>query len=345
MNAHPPRKTTASPVRITVMDYDGSSLREHDVKDVEECVPYRDKPTVTWINVEGLDCPDVLARLEEAYGVHHLMLEDITQAHQRPRMVEYGSHVFVLARMLSRDRKESRLQEEQVSFILGNNFLITFQEGREGDVFDPVRRRLRSGYARLREAGADYLLHALLAALVERYFDVIDVIGEDLQAMDTLLFQKTDPGLLKRMSRLKKDFLTLRRSVWPLREAVHSLARGESVLVRPATEVYFRDLYNNVIQAADKIEVLRDTASGMLEIYLSTVSYRTNEVMKVLTIIATIFMPLTFIAGVYGMNFNPHASPFNMPELLWPFGYIWALGLMSAVAAGMLVYFRKRRWL
>jgi magnesium transporter len=330
---------------ITVLDYDANTFVEKTVLDVQECLPYKDQPTVTWINVDGLDCPEVLAKLDEVYCVHHLLIEDIKDLDQRPKMIEQDDHIFVVARMLSYESDGKTLLEEQVSFILGVNFLITFQENKEGDVFEPVRQRLRTSRSRLRMHGADHLLYALLDAITDKYFTVVDRIGERLEALDEGLLKHTEPSLLHKIGQIKKDLLVLRRSVWPLRDAIHALAHSDTELVRDETRVYFHSIHDHVIQVADTVEILRDTTSSMLDIYLSSVSFRLNEVMKVLTIIATVFMPLTFIAGLYGMNFNTSASPYNMPELTWPFGYVMVLGVMAAVAIGMLVFFKNKKWI
>ncbi len=330
---------------ITVLDYDANTFVEKTVTDVKECLPYKDQPTVTWINVDGLDCPEVLAKLDEVYCVHHLLIEDILDVDQRPKMVEQDGHVFVTARMLSYAADGQTLLEEQVSFILGPNFLITFQQGIEGDVFEPVRQHLRAGRSRLRSHGADHLLYALLDAVTDKYFSIVDRIGERLEKLDEVLLKHPDPSVLKKIGKIKKDLLVLRRSVWPLRDAIHSLAHSDTELVRDETRVYFHSIHDHVIQVADTVEILRDTTSSMLDIYLSSVSYRLNEVMKVLTIIATVFMPLTFIAGLYGMNFNTSASPFNMPELTWPFGYVMVLGVMLCIVIGMLLFFKNKKWI
>lgn len=330
--------------KITVFDYDADNCIEKVVKDVEACFPFRNKPTVTWVNVDGLHQTDILERLSQGYLLHHLVLEDILNINQRPKAEDFGEYIFFAAKMMEYNEESGEITEEQVSIILGDNFVITFQEEKEGDVFGDIRQRLRAGKGRIRKMKADYLAYAMLDAIVDNYFVILEKLGERIESIEELLVDKPDRQTLQAINRVKRSLIFLRKSVWPLREVARTVTQTESPLIRQESLAYFRDIHDHIIQAVDTIEAFRDTVSGMLDIYLSSLSHRLNEVMKVLTIIATIFMPLTFIAGIYGMNFNTHASAWNMPELNWPLGYLFALFLMVNVVTGMVVYFKKKNW-
>lgn len=329
---------------ITVFDYNEASFSERVVQDVKECFPFKSGAAVTWINVDGLERIDVLDKLSACYLVHHLVLEDILNINQRPKAEDFGDYFFVSAKMLAYDDGKDDIAEEQVSILLGANFVITFQEDRAGDVFSVIRERIRAGKGRVRKSGADYLVYALLDAIVDNYFVILEQLGEKIESLEESLMISPDTAVLHRINKMKRNLIFLRKSVWPMREVVRTIQESDSPLIRQETLAYFRDVYDHSIQAVDTIEAFRDTVSGMLDIYLSSLSHRLNEVMKVLTIIATVFMPLTFIAGLYGMNFNTRISILNMPELNWPFGYLWALGLMATSAISMILYFKRRRW-
>ena len=337
-------KAKSENIKITIFDYDEKNVIEKEVPDVEECIPFRDKQTVTWINVDGIHRIDILEKLTSCYQIHHLVLEDILNINQRPKIEDFGDYVYIAAKMLTLDEAKDDIVDEQVSIILGKNFLISFQEEKLGDVFDSIRQRIRVGKGRIRKMGSDYLAYALLDAMVDSYFMILERTGERIEELEESMVAKPDPTVLQTINKLKRRLIFLRKSVWPLREVVHGLTQTESNLLSDNASVYYRDIYDHVIQVVDTIEAFRDTVSGMLDIYLSSLSYKLNEVMKVLTIIATIFMPLTFIAGIYGMNFNWHVSRFNMPELNWRFGYFFALGIMTTVACTMIFYFKKKKW-
>jgi magnesium transporter len=327
----------AEGTRITVLDYDGEKLEEREVAAVEECFPFRQAPTVTWINVEGLGEVEKVEKLGGAFGMHPLVLEDILAGDQRPKVEDLDDYLCIVLKMLDYDEEAGEVIHEQVSLILGQAFVISFQEGREGDVFDPVRERIRSGKGRLRKLGADHLAYALLDAVVDRYFPILERIGDRVDALEEELVSDPTARTLEELHRLKREMLYLRRSVWPLREVISGLERAESPLIQESTGIYLRDVYDHIIQVIDTIETYRDMLAGMLDIYLSSVSNRMNAVMKVLTIIATIFMPLTFLAGVYGMNFK------HMPELEWGYPLIW--GVILFVGLVMLLYFKRKQWL
>ena len=325
-------------VRISIIDYDATQIEEKEAKTVEECFPFKDKPTVTWINVDGLHEVNVIEQLGGHFGLHPLLLEDILHTEQRPKMEDFGEYIFFVLKMLYFDDESHEIQAEQVSLILGSNFVISFQE-REGDVFKFVRERIRNSKGRIRKVGADYLAYALIDAIVDNYFIILEKLGETIEEMEEELVTNPTPETLQTIHHLKREMIFLRKSVWPLREVIGILERGESPLIQESTGIYLRDLYDHTIQVIDSVETFRDMVSGMLDIYLSSVSNKMNEVMKVLTIIATIFIPLTFIAGIYGMNFQ------YMPELGWRWGYPAVWFVMCAILITMMVYFRRKKWL
>lgn len=324
---------------LTLIDYDEANHQETEVKSVEECFSFRDKPTVTWINVEGIHDVTVVEKLGNCFGLHALVLEDILNTDQRPKMEVYGDYLYIVLKMLY-DGDGNRLVEgEQVSLILGSNFVISFQEGKEGDVFNPVRERIRSGKGLLRKMGSDYLVYSLIDTIVDNYFLILERLGEKIELLEEQLVAYPTTPTLREIQKFKNQMTFVRRMVWPLREVISGLGRKESTLVKETTEIYLRDVYDHVVQVMDTVEVYREMLSGMLDIYLSSVSNRLNSVMKVLTIIATIFMPLTFIAGIYGMNFK------YMPELEWRWGYpaVWLIVVLIGIS--MLIYFKKKKWL
>ncbi len=325
-------------VRITIIDYDKAQFQEKEAETVEECFPFKDKPTVTWINVDGIHEPEIVKKLGDCFGMHPLVLEDILNTDQRPKMEDYGNYIYIVLKMLYYDEKSNEMITEQVSLVLGSNFVISFQEKR-GDVFNPIRERIKSDKGRVRKMGADYLAYALTDAIVDNYFTILEKIGEKVESLEEELVAKPTPEILQAIHNLKRDLIFLRKSVWPLREVISGLERGESSLIDASTKLYLRDVYDHTIQVIDTVETLRDMVSGMLDIYLSSISNKMNEVMKVLTIIATIFIPLTFIAGIYGMNFA------FMPELGLPWAYPLILLVMVGVGILMLIYFRRKRWI
>lgn len=325
-------------VRITVIDYDEQRVQEKHVPSIEECLPLLVAPTVTWVNIDGLHDVSVIEKLGIAFDLHPLLLEDILSTAQRPKFEDYEKSIFLVLKMLRFGDDHQVVETEQVSLIVGPNFVLSFQE-RVGDVFDSVRDRIRSGKGRIRKLGADYLAYSLLDAIVDSYFLVLEKLGERIEDLEEELVSDPSQKTLRHIHTLKREMITLRRSIWPLRELVGGLQRSELPLVAESTRVYLRDVYDHTVQIIDTIESFRDMVSGMLDIYLSSVSNRMNAVMKVLTIIATLFIPLTFIAGVYGMNFE------HMPELKWRYSYAVVWAVMIGVASIMLAYFRRKKWL
>jgi magnesium transporter len=323
-------------VIISVMAYGAESLHESRAATAEEALARRDGAAVTWIDVSGVHQPDVVASFGRLLSLHPLTQEDILHTGQRPKEEAYPNYHYIVVRMLSTGNS-GEIVSEQLSMILASGLLVTFQE-RPGDVFDPVRCRIREGGGRLRSMGADYLAYRLMDAVVDNCFPLLEAIGDRVESLEDTLVSQAPGASLAEIHDLKRSLVDVRKSVWPLREVISALSRDDSPLVGEGVRLYLRDLYDHVIQLMDATETNRDMVSGMLDIYLSSVSNRMNEVMKVLTIMSTIFIPLTFIAGVYGMNFR------HMPELERTWGYPMALGIMAATAIGMVIYFRRRRW-
>jgi magnesium transporter len=326
-------------VKIRLIDYSDKKIRERELKTVEECFPFKETPTVTWIDIDGIKHTEIIEKIGKCFDLHPLVLEDIVNTEQRPKIEDFKNYVFIVLKMLSYDEKHADIKVEQVSLILGRNFVISFQDNVEGDVFDNVRQRLRTNRGRLRKMGADYLVYSLMDAIVDNYFIILEKIGERIEDMEDELLLKPHAEIIKEINKLKRSTIFLRKSVWPLREVVSIMERGEIPLIKKETTVYFRDIYDHSIQIIDNIETLRDILAGMLEIYLSSLSYKMNEIMKVLTIIATIFIPLTFVVGIYGMNFH------YMPELEWHWGYPLVWLAMLFIAGMMLYYFRRKQWM
>jgi magnesium transporter len=325
-------------VTITIMDYDENVFQEKEADSVEECFPFKDRPTVTWINIDGIHQVNIVEAMGKHFGVHPLVLEDLLNTGQRPKLDDFGNYLFVVLKMIYCEGESHEIVAEQVSFILGSNFLISFQE-RPGDIFDPVRDRIRNGTGRIRKSGADYLIYALADAIVDNYFIVLERLGERIELLEEELVANPKTETLKAINHLKRDMLFLRKSVWPLREVVGTLERGDSPLVCSDTSLFLRDLYDHTIQVMDAVETYRDMLSGMMDIYLSSLSNKMNAVMKVLTIIATIFIPLSFITGIFGMNFK------YMPELDWRWSYPVVLLAMLFIAVWMVLFFKRKEWL
>jgi magnesium transporter len=331
-------ETPTEEVSICLIGYDLAGFEEQCFRTVDDCLPHLDRAGILWVNVEGVHNTDIIHHLGERYALHPLVLEDIVNTVQRPKIEDYDSYLFLVLRML-KPTGGGEFTSEQLSIILGPDQLFTFQEGVQGDVFDTVRERIRNGKGKIRGMGADYLAYALIDAIVDSYFSVLEDLGERIVNLEEDLTLSPDRSTLMEINGIKKEIIFLRKAVWPLREAVSFLERGDSHLLSPATRVYFRDVYDHTVQVIDTVETYRDLLSGMLDLYLSSISNRTNEVMKFLTVIGTIFMPLTFLVGVYGMNFK------HMPELEWRYGYFILWGAMIVLSLGMVNFFRRKRWL
>ncbi|MDD3043456.1 MAG: magnesium/cobalt transporter CorA [Methanosarcinaceae archaeon] len=324
---------------IRVWAYNKDELLEKELGSVEECLAFREKPGMKlWVNVDGLFQIEVIEKLGSFFNIHPLTLEDILNTGQRPKMEDYETYIYSILKMLLFDEKTEEIVMDQVSIILGPDYILSFQE-REGDVFNPLRERLKNPNSRLRKLGVDYLAYALIDAVIDNYFLILEKSGEQIEALEDELISTPRPETLQKIQSFRRDMILLRKSVWPLRELINGLQKVESDLIKDSTQLYLRDVYDHTIQVIDGIEAFRDILSSMLDVYLSSLSNRMNDIMKVLTIIATIFIPLTFIAGVYGMNFE------HMPELKWVWGYPVALLLMLLTALVMFAYFKKRKWL
>lgn len=333
------------PVGIHVFDYAEGHITEHSVDDVEACARFRGGDGVTWINVDGVHDVGVVEEIGALYGLHPLTLEDIVSTDQRPKLEEYPDYVYIVLTMMHYDHDTGAVDPEQVSLVIGRGFLLSFQEAKEGDVFDPVRQRLRSGRGVIRSHGADYLAYALIDVVVDYYMEILEGLGEHIEDLEDEVTARPDTDLLREINRVRRRVVTLRRSIWPLRDVLVGLERSDRPFITDEIDPYLRDVYDHTVRTVELIESARDILASLVDLHLSTASNRMNEVMKTLAIISTVFLPLTFIAGVYGMNFNPNASPLNMPELNWFFGYPFSLGLMLAVGVAMYVFFRRRDWL
>jgi magnesium transporter len=324
--------------KIRVVEYDEVNFQERELESMEECFLFKEAPSVTWIRVEGLHEVEILEKLGNCFGLHPLLMEDILNTDQRPKMEDYGEDLFIVLKMLSYEERTGEIGAEQVSLVLRSNAVLSFAE-KEGGLLDSIQERIRGGKGRLRKMGADYLAYTLLDIIVDHYFAILEKLGERIETLEEKVIANPTTQTLMKIQKLKKEMIFLRRWVWPLREVISGLERGESLKIQESTRFYLRDVYDHTIQVMDTIEIFRDMLSGMMDIYLSSVNNRMNAVMKVLTIIATIFMPLTFLAGVYGMNFK------HMPELEWTWSYPLLWVLMILIAAFMLISFRKKKWL
>jgi magnesium transporter len=326
------------PVQFSVIDYTGDELEERTLSDAEAVLPYRDSPTTTWINVSGVHDEAAIRTIGDHFGLHPLIQEDIVHTGQRPKLETYDDHVYVVSKMLYHDEEEDRLRAEQVSFVLGGSYLISFQED-PGDVFEPVRERLRKGRGRIRTSGTDYLTYALLDVIVDHYFVILEALGARTEEVEEEVLEDPQAETQERINDLRRDLIFMRRMTWPVRELLSQLQRLESPLWSDETRPFVRDTYDHAVQVLDLVESLRDVVGGLTDLYMTALSNRMNEIMKVLTIIGTIFIPLTFVAGIYGMNFE------YMPELTVWYAYPTAMAAMAAIAAVLLLYFRRKEWI
>lgn len=322
--------------KITLVRYNEASYREKEIGSAAAIGAPPDEQTITWITVDGLQDTELMEELGNIFKLHPLVLEDILNTSQRPKMQDYGDYLYIVLRSFT-GTGEAELNSEQISIVLGRNFVLSFRE-KESTIFQPVKERLSCDVGRIRKAGADYLAHALIDNIVDNYFLVLESLEEKIEFLEDDLVRRTTPATLQAINKLKRELIFLRKSLWPLREAISTLERSDSQLISESTGIYFRDIYDHVIAVIDSVETFRDMLSNMLDIYLSAASNKLNEVMKVLTIIATLFMPLTFVAGIYGMNFK------YMPELEWRWGYFIILGIMLLIALLMVFYFKRKRW-
>jgi magnesium transporter len=327
-----------APVRLHIIDYNELDFAEKDLSTVEESLPFKESPTVTWLNVSGVYEEKIINDIGEKFKIHPLVLEDIANTTHRPKIEEYDDYLFVILKMVYINEKNAEIELEQVSLIVGKEYVISLQE-KEGDILEGLRERIRNSKGKVRKLGSDYLMYGIMDAIIDHYFNVLENIGEQIEELELKLTQNVNRQLLASIHSLKHELVFLRKSIWPMREVVSALQRAEPNLVSEGTSIYMRDVLDHIIQVVETIEIFREMTSGMLDLYISLVSNKMNEVMKVLTIFAAIFIPLTFFAGVYGMNFE------FMPELKWkPAYFIW-WGVIVALVVVMIKYFKRKKWM
>lgn len=351
LNYHPPGTAPATlepregskTSRITLIQYDEESILEADFDSLDELLAKFDPQKVNWIDIDGLNDVQLMRKLGEHFNIHVLALEDVLNTTQRPKVEHFPDHFFIVSEMIYFGEKDE-LSIEQLSMFLGEGYLITLQEECGHDVFETVRARLRAGRGFARKMKADYLAYALLDATVDHIFPVLEVVGDSIEAVEEELLDKPTRASLRKLYESKRVLLQLRRAAWPQREIFNTLIRDDTGLVRRETQVFLRDCYDHTTQIIDMIESYRDLTAGLMDLYLSSLGFRTNEIMRVLTIVSVIFIPLTFLAGVYGMNFNTDMK-WNMPELRWPFGYVYFWCVCIVIVSGMLFFFKRKKWL
>lgn len=323
-------------VKITLIEYDENTVFEHDYFDIDECLAHVNPNMVKWINVDGIHNVELVEKIGKMFNIHPLTLEDVVNTTQRPKFEDYDNYIVSMMRMIYYD---TELHSEQLTIILLDHMVISFQEVHGGDAFDLIRARIRQGKGRIRKVGADYLYYSLHDAVVDCYFNIMEKIGDRIELLEEELIDNPTQETMNQLHHMKREMIHIRKVVWPVRELVNNIQRSEAELITANTGLYLRDVHDHVIRVIDTVETYRDLLSSMMDIYLSSVSNRMNEIMKVLTIISTIFIPVTFIAGVYGMNFH------NMPELDSPWAYATVWLVMLAIMGSLVYYFRKKKWL
>jgi magnesium transporter len=325
-------------VRIKLVAYNSENIIEKELNNIEECLNFKDQPgTNLWINVDGLDQVEVIAKLGSYFEIHPLILEDVLNTEQRPKMEDYQTYIYTVLKIMLLDSQEKEITLDQISIIFGYNYILSFQE-RDVAIFNPLRERLKNPASHLRKNGVDYLAYGLIDAVVDNYFLILEHFGEEIDELEDELIVHPTPETLKIVQKYKRDMIILRKSVWPLRELINGLQKTESEIIKDTTRIYLRDIYDHTVRVIESVEDLRDILASMMDIYLSSVSNKMNDIMKVLTVIATIFIPLTFIVGVYGMNFD------NIPELHWSWGYPAVMLLMASIGITMFIYFKRKQW-
>lgn len=334
----------ASPTKIVLIDYNQTNATRVQVPRPEDCAPYLDTESVSWVDVCGLGSEDILQRVGTVFDLHPLVLEDVVNVPQRPKVEDYDDQLVIIAQMVMLKPNHDGFWIEQVSFVLGKHYLLTVQEEPQRDCFGPVRDRIRNNKGYVRKSGPDYLTYALLDAVIDGFFPVLEDYGERIEELENEVMFNPTRHTLEKIYQIRRELLALRRMIWPQREAINALMRGESTLISPGVQIYLRDCYDHAVQVMDMVETYRELASGLMDVYLSVVGNKMNEVMKFLTVISSIFIPLTFIAGIYGMNFNTEKSPLNMPELNWYWGYPLCLSIMAAIAGALCLFFWRRGW-
>lgn len=328
---------------LNLMNFDAENFEFGEIADFEDSIAYKNKKSTTWINIYGLHEVDVLQKIEKLYDIHPLVMEDILNTSQRPKIEFYDNYIFAVIKMIYYDTESSEMTVEQISLIIFDNMIICLQE-RKGDFFNVLRERIKNGKGRVRKSGADYLAYAILDVIIDNYFLVLEKLGDQIEDLDDEVTEHPSPDIAHRINALKRILILLRKNTWPLREVINMLTRSEVPFFKKSTQPFLRDLYDHTIQVLDTAESYREMINGLMDLYMSHMSNRMNEVMKVLTIIATIFIPLSFLAGVYGMNFDT-SSAFNMPELSYKYGYFLFWSLVVLVGGGLLLFFKRKKWL
>ncbi len=329
---------------IELIDYKDTDYVHEKIATPEDLIPYLDSASVSWVDVQGLGSEDILQRIGTIFNLHPLVLEDIVNVPQRPKVEDYDDHLVIITQMVLPLSNQSGFHKEQVSFVLGKQYLLTVQEEAQYDCFNQVRSRICNNKGILRKHKADYLAYTLIDAIVDGFFPVLEAYGELIEELEEEVVANPTRKTLEKIYRIRRELLSLRRAIWPQRDAINALIRDDSDLICEHVRVYLRDCYDHAVQVMDMVETYRELTSGLMDVYLSAVSNRMNEIMKLLTVISSIFIPLTFIAGIYGMNFNTETSPWNMPELNWDFGYLGCLAFMAAIAGGLIFFFWRRGW-
>lgn len=334
----------APPPEIVLIDYCETAASRSQLANPQEAAAYLDTASVSWVDMLGLGNKETWRQMGEVFNLHLMTQEDVVNVPQRPKVVDYEDHILIIAWMVMIKPNSDNFHKEQVSFILGKHYLLTVQEEPDYDCFDPVRDRIRKGQGTIRRHGADYLAYTLLDSIIDGFFPVLEVYGERIEELEDEVVVHPTRKTLEKIYKIRRELLTLRRAIWPQRDAINSLIRDSSDLISPEVQIYLRDCYDHTVQVMDMVETYRELSSGLMDVYLSSVGNKMNEIMKLLTVISSIFIPLTFVAGVYGMNFNTEKSPWNMPELNWYLGYPLCLGLMAAIASGLVYFFWRRGW-
>jgi magnesium transporter len=335
----------AAPPNIILIDYNQTDCIRVQIANPEDCVNYLDTESVSWVDVQGLGNRDILERLGKVFDLHPLVLEDVVNMGERPKIEDYEDQLLIIARMVVAKEKSHSFHSEQVSLVLGKHYLLTVQEEPEYDCFDGVRTRIAKGKGIVRKQGADYLAYCLLDSIIDGFFPVLEIYGERIEELEEEVIVKPTPQTLQEIYQIRRELLQLRRAIWPQRDAINSLIRDSSEIISDEVRVYLRDCYDHAVQVMDMVETYRELASGLMDVYLSAVGNKMNEIMKFLTVVSSIFIPLTFVAGIYGMNFNAEKSPYNMPELNWYWGYPLCLVAMAVIAFGLIGFFKKKGWL
>jgi len=334
----------ASPTEIILIDYNEAERTRLQLEKPEDCIRYLDTESVSWMDVLGLGSEDILRRLGKVFKLHPLVLEDIVNVPQRPKVEDYENQLLIISQMVLLKENTTGFWNEQVSFVLGKHYLLTVQEEPTRDCFQAVRDRIRSGKGIIRKQGADYLTYTLIDSIIDGFFPVLEAYGERIEELEDEVVTNPTPRTIEKIYQIRRELLALRRAIWPQRDAINALIRDGSDLISPEVRVYLRDCYDHAVQVMDMVETYRELTSGLMDVYLSSVGNKMNEIMKLLTVISSIFIPLTFVAGIYGMNFNTEKSPVNMPELNWYWGYPLCLALMFSIAGGLVYFFWRRGW-